>query len=194
MWAWMDRIGITLFDATLSTAVFLTFIVLAMLACRQPARRILLARVALLASLAIVPIVGWGRLPRLDVIDTFVESRFFPKALFLAPRPADEPDDEAGVLRIIESEPGRLLPRWLADRAETARQWLPRGLTVVDLACVAAGSAWLILGLVGVHWLIRRSRPPTPAARALFDELVAGRSRAARARACASARGSSIRW
>ncbi len=94
--------------------------------------------------------------------------------------PSREPDDEAGILRIIESEPGRLLPRWLVDRAETARQWLPRGLTVVDLACVAAGSAWLILGLVGVHWLIGRSRSPTPAAQALFDKLVAGRSRAAR--------------
>src|SRR5689334_14500378 len=61
MWVWMDRIGIILFDATLSTAVFLTLIVLAMLSCRQPARRILLARVALLASLAILPLVGGGR-------------------------------------------------------------------------------------------------------------------------------------
>ena len=96
MWAWMDRIGITLFDATLSAAVFLTFIVLAMLACRQPARRILLARVALLASLAIVPVVGWGRLPRLDVIDTFVESRFFPKALFLRRDPPPSPMTRRG--------------------------------------------------------------------------------------------------
>ena len=92
MWAWMDRIGIVLFDATLSTAVFFTFIVLAMLACRQPARRILLARVALLSSLAIPPLVGLGRLPRLDLIDTFVESRFFPKALFLSPVPVEPPD------------------------------------------------------------------------------------------------------
>ena len=90
MWVWMDRIGIILFDAAFSTAVFLTLIVLAMLACRQPARRILLARVAFLASLAIIPIVAWGHLPRLDVIDTFVESRFFPRALFLA-APAGEP-------------------------------------------------------------------------------------------------------
>jgi hypothetical protein len=52
MWVLMDRIGVILFDATLSTAVFLTLIILAMLSCRQPVRRILLARVAR---------GGWGR-------------------------------------------------------------------------------------------------------------------------------------
>ena len=193
MWAWMDRIGITLFDATLSAAVFLTFIVLAMLACRQPARRILLARVALLASLAIVPIVGWGACPG-STSSTRSSSRAS------SPRPCScrrDPPASPTTRRRSCGLSNRSRAGCCRDgspTAPTARQWLPRGLTVVDLACVAAGSAWLILGLVGVHWLIRRSRPPTLAARALFDELVAGRSRAARRRTCASARGSSIRW
>ncbi len=193
MWAWMDRIGTVLFDATLSTAVFLTCIMLAMLACRQPARRILLARVALLSSLAILPIVGLGRLPRLDVIDTFVESRFFPTAVFLS-KTLDETLDEeaedasappvaAGWIRV------RLVPHWLADPGSTVVRWFPRGLTLLDLICVATGSAWLMLGLAGVHWLIGRSRPPSPATEALFDELVAGRSGpAARAALRVSAR------
>jgi beta-lactamase regulating signal transducer with metallopeptidase domain len=179
MWDWMDCIGIIVFDAAFATAVFLTFIVLAMLACRQPARRILLARVALLASLAIIPLVAWGRLPRLYVIDTFVDSRFFPKALFLAAAALD-PDDATTESPVATVAPGRFVPAWLFERAVQARRWLPRGLTLVDLAGVGVGSAWLVLGLAGVHWLIYRSRPPSPTTRAVFDGLVARQSRSAR--------------
>ena len=176
MWAWMDRLGIILFDAAFATAVFLTFIVLAMLGCRQPARRILLARVALLASLAILPLVAWGRLPRLYVIDSFVESPFFPRALFLAAAAVEPPLAREQVEAAMEG-PGRYVPVWLLERAVSIRGWLPRGLTMVDLACVALGSAWLVLGIGGVHWLIHRSRPPSAATRALFDGLKAGHPR-----------------
>jgi beta-lactamase regulating signal transducer with metallopeptidase domain len=179
MWDWTDRIGVIVLDAALSTGVFLAFIVLAMLACRQPARRILLARVALLASLAILPLVAFGRLPRLDVIDTIVESRFFPRSLFLAPAPGGAAADDAAEMQPAPGAKNRILVRWLPEYASTTRTWLARGLTVLDLTCVVAGSAWLFLGLAGVHWLIYRSRPPSPATRALFDELLAGRSRAA---------------
>ena len=48
MWVWLDRAGPVLFDATLSTALFLTLVVLAMLVCRQPTRRLLIARVAVI--------------------------------------------------------------------------------------------------------------------------------------------------
>jgi beta-lactamase regulating signal transducer with metallopeptidase domain len=176
MWVWMDRIGLILFDAALSTALLLTLIVLAMLGCRQPVRRILLARVALLASLAIPPLVGFGRLPRLDVIDGFVESRLFPWAVrLMATGTAEEPVSPTAGRRVTGPEEGHTASRWVSDLVPAARRWLPRGLTVLDLACVAGGSAWLLLGLVGVQWLIYRSKPPSPTAQALFDELVAKR-------------------
>lgn len=179
MLAWMDRIWIVLFDASLSTAVFTTLIVLVMLACRQPARRILVARVALLSSLAILPLVGFGRLPRLDVLDTLVESRFFPRSPFLSsePRGDDAP-------RLPAEPPAweaiRLVPSWVVDHESAVARWLPRGLTLVDLACVGLSFAWLILGVAGVQWLIGRSRPASPSTLALFEQLVAGRSGAAR--------------
>ncbi len=44
MWVLIDRLGLVLFDATLSTAVFLSLMILAMLVCRQPARRLFIAR------------------------------------------------------------------------------------------------------------------------------------------------------
>jgi hypothetical protein len=183
MWVWMDRVAVILFDATLSTAVFLTLIILSMVGCRQPVRRILLARVALLASLAILPLVGGGRLPRLDVVDAFVESRFFPRALFLAEPASPASDGQVAGTSTAPVGPSRTVSRWLTDGATAARRWLPRGLTLLDLGCVGASSAWLLLGLAGVQWLIHRSRPPSPATQALFDELASGRSRsAARAR------------
>ncbi|MHB1556542.1 MAG: M56 family metallopeptidase [Isosphaeraceae bacterium] len=179
MLAWMDRIWIILFDASLSTAVFTTFIVLVMLACRQPARRILVARVALLSSLAIVPLVGFGRLPRLDVLDTLIESRFFPRSPFLSSEPRGEEaprsPSESGDWEVI-----RLVPSWVVDHESAVARWLPRGLTFVDLACVGLSFAWLILGVGGVQWVIGRSRPASPSTLALFEQLVAGRSGAAR--------------
>jgi beta-lactamase regulating signal transducer with metallopeptidase domain len=178
MWDWTDRTSVILFDAALSTAVFLTFIVLAMLACRQPARRILLARVALLASVAILPLVAFGRLPRLDVIDTLVESRFFPRSLFLGATNIEATASDAPDTRPVSVAEDRVLPQWLPASASAAGNWLPRGLTLLDLMCAAAGSAWLVLGLAGVHWVIYRSRPPASATRSLFEALVAGRSRA----------------
>ena len=41
MWMWLDRVGLILFDAALSTALFLSVVVCAMLVCRQPSRRLL---------------------------------------------------------------------------------------------------------------------------------------------------------
>ncbi len=174
MWDWTDRIAVIAFDAALSAAVFLTLIVLVMLGCRQPARRILLARVALLAAPAILPLVALGRLPRLDVIDTLVESRFFPGSLFREPAVAGHASTTTG-----SGSTNQSLPGWLRGLTSVPRSRLARGLTVLDLTCVAAGCAWLVLGVAGVHWLIYRSRAPSPATRALFDLLVAGRSRAA---------------
>ena len=81
MWVWLDRAGSILFDATLSTAIFLTLVVLAMLVCRQPSRRILIARSALVASLAMIPLVAFLPLPRFDLFDTLIQFDLLPRQL-----------------------------------------------------------------------------------------------------------------
>ena len=58
MWMWLDRFGFILFDAALSTALFLSVVVLCLLVCRQPSRRLLIVRLSLLASLAMLPLVA----------------------------------------------------------------------------------------------------------------------------------------
>ena len=67
MWMWLDRFGFILFDAALSTALFLSMVVLCLLVCRQPSRRLLIVRLSLLASLAMLPL-SLAPLPRLDVL------------------------------------------------------------------------------------------------------------------------------
>ena len=67
MWDWVDHLGGIVFRASVSATVLSSLIVLAMLGCRQPARRIVLARAALLGALVLIPLVGFAPLPRFDL-------------------------------------------------------------------------------------------------------------------------------
>jgi beta-lactamase regulating signal transducer with metallopeptidase domain len=170
MWEWVDSAGTVLFDATLSTALFLSLVVVAMLVCRQPTRRLLIARVALFASLAMIPLVALVPLPRLDLLDTLVQTDILPNSLILELETGGNP------------KPGSIAPEQkshppfahdLHDRILSAGRWLPRSLTLIDLAFVAMGTAWLMLGFWGVQWLIRHSRSPSAATTEIFDRLFA---------------------
>jgi hypothetical protein len=166
-----------LFDATLSTVLFSSLVMLAMLSCRQPARRILIARVALLASLAMIPLVALAPLPRFDLVDLFVESDLIPARLFRATVPLESPP----------TAPARSADVARADQLPPASvpgpgHWLRRGVAWLDLVCVGAGLAWLLLGFSGARWLIRRSHQPSSRTRRMFEELIAsGPSAAPRA-------------
>ncbi len=48
---------------------------------------------------------------------------------------------------------------------------------MLDLAGIGTGFAWLVLGLYGVHWLLRQSHEPNANTRALYRRLQAGGSR-----------------
>jgi hypothetical protein len=174
-WVSIDRIGILLFDATLSTTIFLSLVLLAMLGCRQPARRILIARLAFLASLAMIPLVAIEPLPRLDLVDLFVESELLPAPRFVSSDPIELATATA------DESPGtpnraRRRPVWQPDSAAGTGRVIRRGITLLDLACMGAGIAWLLLGFGGVHWLIQCADEPSLTSRGIFDELVAGGS------------------
>jgi beta-lactamase regulating signal transducer with metallopeptidase domain len=169
-WPWIDRIGIVLFDATLSAILFFSLVVLAMLACRQPARRILIARVALLASLAIIPMIGLESLPRLDVVDLLIDNAVVPRSLLITASPAESTLAAPGIPGIHGS--ARRVVDSLLPRNPTTLRWLERGLVLVYLSGLGTGLAWLLLGFGGVRWLIRKSREPSPATLLTFDQVV----------------------
>jgi hypothetical protein len=169
MWQWLDSAGTVLFDATLSTALFLSLVVVAMLVCRQPTRRLLIARVALLASLAMIPLVALVPLPRLDLLETLVQTDILPDSLILELETGGWP--RSGSI-VPEHESHSLFVHDLHEKLLGAGRWLPRSLTLIDLACVGTGIAWLMLGFWGVRWLIRHSRPPSDATAEIFVRLL----------------------
>ena len=170
MWVWLDSAGPILFDATLSTALFLSLVVLAMLVCRQPTRRLLIARVALLASLAMIPLVALVPLPRFDLLDALVKSDLLPNSLVVEL----QKDRGSPPVSIVPAQHiHSLLAHDLHDKLLGTGRWLPRSLTLIDLWCVGTGLAWLLLGFWGVRWLIRHSRAPSAAAAEIFDRLLA---------------------
>ncbi len=178
MWVWLDRAGSILFDATLSTAIFLTLVVLAMLVTRQPSRRILIARIALVASLAMIPLVAFLPLPRFDLLDTLIQFDLLPRQLVAE---LERTGRSASAALSTEHPSQWIFASDLYVRLLGQGRWLPRCLTLIDLACVYTGLAWLSLGVWGVRWLIRHSRTPSATTEKIYqrlcDGILTGRSR-----------------
>ena len=169
MWMWLDRAGLILFDAGLSTALFLSVVVCAMLLCRQPSRRLLIVRSSLLGSLAIIPLVAVLPLPRVDVVDLMLNADLLPPSVPAAYSNSHqhEPSAEPGNLDRLRSS----ITIFKGDYAAWAGRWLPRCLTLIVLSVAIAGGAWVLLGFWGVRWLLRHSREPSPSTRAVYDSL-----------------------
>jgi bla regulator protein blaR1 len=171
MWMWLDRAGLILFDAALSTGLFLSAVVCAMLLCRQPSRRLLIVRSSLLGSLAIIPLIAVLPLPRVDVLDLLLRADLFP--------PSFSTIDSSPLDDVSSPEPGlrdRLhtsITIFKGDYAAWAGRWLPRCLTVIVLTVAITGAAWVLLGFWGVGWLLRHSREPSPSTQAVYDALSA---------------------
>jgi beta-lactamase regulating signal transducer with metallopeptidase domain len=66
MWVGLDRLGHLLLDASLATTIFLSLAVVLMLACHQPARRIVVAQSAILLAILMIPLVAVSPLPLLE--------------------------------------------------------------------------------------------------------------------------------
>lgn len=63
----VDRLGAILVDGTVAATVLLGAAALAMIGCGQPARRLLLGRVAILGVLAVVPLAIFAPIPRFPI-------------------------------------------------------------------------------------------------------------------------------
>jgi bla regulator protein blaR1 len=178
MWVELDRFSRVLANATLAETVFLTFVVLVMLSCQQPARRIVVAKAAILLSALMIPLAAYNPFPR-----------FHPRAWF-----DGQASRELAAERLHAGEP--LLPGASAGTIPGSRQlssgmsressWWgslqpARLLTLAYLAGVSIGLVWFLLGFWALAWLISRSQEASPETRALYDALArhAGEPRSA---------------
>jgi beta-lactamase regulating signal transducer with metallopeptidase domain len=173
MWMWLGRTGLILFDAALSTALFLSVVVCALLFCRQPSRRLLIVRSSLLGALAILPVVAMLPLPRVDVLDLILRADLLPPSFRAVHSGAT--DGVRGPEPALADRLHSSITIFKGDYAAWAGRWLPRSLTLIVLAVAGTGAAWVLLGFWGVHWLLRHSREPSPSTQAIYDGLSAGR-------------------
>jgi BlaR1 peptidase M56 len=176
----LDRLAAALLDASLAATAITGLVVLAMIQCRQPARRRDWARAGLLSTLALLPLAALNPVPRLDLRGPL-------RALL--PTNLDDPSPwlsrearEASVSPIERLRDGDC-PRGSGDPACPPAQPGPlrqvaRGLVVVYVAGVSVGLGWIALGLCGSAWLVSRSRTPSAKALASHGPLpFGGRSR-----------------
>ena len=147
MWDCVDHLGGIVFRAGISATVLSSLIILAMLGCRQPARRIVLARAALLGALVLIPLVGLAPLPRFDVVAALRGVGVLPHPLLaLSLSPASVASGLRG-------------------------PWPARVLFGLYLTGVGACLAELVVGYWGLGWLTRNSRAPSPRAQAVYDAI-----------------------
>ena len=154
MWVGLDRFGRLLIDTTLATAVLLSLVILLMLLCQQPARRILLARVAIVLALLMFPLTAakpfaWSRAP----------------SWLTARTPGVNLDTPGSRRQAITSPDQSGVSTWWQG------PWPLRVLALVYLAGVLASLSWTLLGFWGIERLVGKSVDPSPATSAYYEEL-----------------------
>jgi beta-lactamase regulating signal transducer with metallopeptidase domain len=168
MWVWLDRVSLILFDAAFSTGLFLSVVVLAILVCCQPSRRLLIVRASLVAALGLLPVMALLPLPRVDVLSLVLRADLLPpSATVESGAQGSTSTAETGQDNGVRSA----LTLFKGDYAAWASRWLPRALTLIVLSVALAGTAWVLLGFWGVRWLLRHSREPSPWTQAVYDAL-----------------------
>jgi hypothetical protein len=161
MWEWVDRLVPTLFDASLAAAVLTGAVALGMVACRQPARRCVLARAGLLGALVVWPLmsgIGPARL-RLDVLR--------PMGTVAAPFLGVWPEPPPGT-GALGSAGGSSLAGNLTSWLARFRPGPSRGLTLLYAAGAGVGIAWLALGWLFSAWLSGHAGAPSDGTHSLY--------------------------
>ncbi len=147
MTAWLDGLGGILRDASVAAALLSSLCALLMVACQQPARRCLVARLAMLGLLALIPLTAFGPRPRWEVVTTL--RRFAP--------------------------PSGTMPGWLGG--DWRLQTFERSLIGLYLGGVAVGLGWVGLGLWASRRLVRGSREAPEELRSRYHLLGSGTRR-----------------
>src|SRR4051794_40082049 len=166
MWAGLDRFSRLLVDATFATTIFLSLVVLSMLLCHQPARRIVVAQSAILLSLLMMALVATSPLPRFNPVAWFLSHTSTPQP----PRNLPDWHDRAGRVSPAPNAPTSLPSN--ANHADSEPTWSPRWalriFAVVYLVGLAFGLAWLALGFWGIRRLIDQSVEPSSRTQELY--------------------------
>jgi beta-lactamase regulating signal transducer with metallopeptidase domain len=169
MWVGLDWFGQILVDATLATTILLSLVILLMLLCLQPARRIVLAQAATVLTLLMIPLIASNPLPRLEALMWFAghdpgTSRTRANAPIGGDSSGRSVSRPAGLGQPTAGASGQGI--WWTG------PWPLRVFTLIYLTGVSVGVFWLVLGFWGIRRLVGKSVEPSPATRALYDALI----------------------
>ncbi len=169
MWVGLDWFSQILVDATLATAILLSLVILLMLLCQQPTRRIVLAQAATVLAIFMFPLVATNPLARLSTPTWFTGNepeagRRWPAATAAGASARQSPSDPATHVGLTTGPPGQ--GGWRTG------PWPCRVLALMYLTGVSVAIFWTVLGFWGVQRLVGASAEPSPATRALYDELI----------------------
>lgn len=177
MWEWLDRVAPLLLDASLAAAVLTSVFIAILLVNRQPARRVALARTAILGVLAIPLLTVVAPWPRFHVDYSHIASPPPPRQIVVRRSPTNgAPVDD---VRKLDRGAIAMIP--IGDDDDVSGPWIRlatvarrplRFLVVLYLTIVGLGVAWATLGLLGIWWLIRRSTPPSAQTLRVFEPLL----------------------
>ena len=103
-----------------------------------------------------IPLVAFAPLPRLDIGNAVIQSDLFPALLIVNPDQsrAVSPGSASGEGLDAGPVPGDRSP----STTTPITTWLMRCLTLIGLLGAGVGLAWLVLGCLGVRWLIRHAQ------------------------------------
>ena len=172
----LDRMGAALLDGSLAATAIAGLVVLAMIQCRQPARRRDWARAGLLSTLALLPLAALNPVPRIDLRETL---RSVLATNLDGPPPGAGPG--AGSIPTIDDSVrpdcpgGESRPVGPNDRAPWPRR-IARGFVLVYLGGASIGLGGIALGIAGSTWLVRMARTPSISSLAMHRSLPFGRS------------------
>ena len=164
MWDTVDRLCGFVIDAGVSATLLWAVAALAMLGCRQPARRLRLARVAILASLAIPFVIAIGLVPRIDLVTNVGGLASSPNISPPRRLATEDPTSSENPRFAARLDPAREMP--------IARgPWPARLVTLVYLVGLGCGVAWLLLGFLALDWVSRQTSTPSQESLSLYRSL-----------------------
>jgi bla regulator protein blaR1 len=169
MWVELDWFGQILVDATLATAILLSLVILLILLCQQPTRRIVLAQAATVLALFMFPLVATNPLSHSRTLAWFTGHE--PGASRTRSASSEAGDSPGQSLRDPTAQ-GRSTTGSPGEGTWRTGPWPRRVLALMYLTGVSVATLWTLLGFWGVQRLVGASVEPSPAARALYDELI----------------------
>ena len=169
MWVSLDHFGRLLLEGTLATILFLSQVVVFLLLCRQPSRRIVVAKAAIIVAVLMLPAIATCPRPDFLPLSWIKEYSSVWNPDRSAERDSEDSLPEPRMTQPLEGSGaagfrGVLLAWW-------RKRYAHRALTLVYLAGVSIGLVWLCLGVWGVDRMIRRAEEPRAGTAELYQTL-----------------------